>query len=201
MGNPVVKQTATSALNFMTGLQNEAETAFSGNQAALDSISSAWGNVLAGGAIPSGFSPTLDKLLQSQIVNQGAVSTANATNAAALQQKQQSGGANVLPTGASQAIDAQIASAGRASTNANLTNEKIADEQQGLTNLEGATNAELGVASGENEVGLSGAATGSGALASNAGNTEFQENQQTGGPGAILGNIGAAANDASSIFG
>ncbi len=148
-----------------------------------------------------GYSPGLDKLLQSQITSQGATGTANAENAAQLQQKQQSGGANVLPQGANSAINAEIAAKGAASTNTNLTNEKIADYQQGLTNLEGATNAELGVASGENEVGLAGAATGSGALAVNAGNTEFQENQQTGSPAAILGNIGAGANDASAIFG
>lgn len=205
MANAGVAQTQNSALNFMSTLQGEQNQAFAGNQTALNAVQGAWGNVLAGGAIPEGYSPGLDSLLQSKIINQGATNTANAENASALQQKQASGGANVLPTGANAAINAGIEAKGQQSTAENLTNEKIADYSQGITNLGAATTGELGVASGENEVGLAGAASGAGVLGLSAAQARWQENQ-TSSPAAILGDVGAgigefsgAASDAAML--
>lgn len=145
----------------------------------MQTISNAWAPVLQSGAVPFGYSAGLDQLLQSNAIQQGSAATANATNAAALQEKQASGGANVLPTGASAQIGADIAATGAQKTAQNLTGIQEAGYQQGLSNLEGGTQAELGVAGGENETGLAEAATGSGALALNAGQAQFQENQLT----------------------
>ena len=189
-----------SSLAFMDALQQEQNTAFGENQAALGAVQNAWSPILAGGAIPEGYSPGLDKLLQSQIVSQGATSTANAENAAQLQEKQNAGGANVLPTGTSQAINSEIEATGRAATNKNLQAEKTADFQQGISNLEAGSQAELGVASGENETGLAGAATGAGGLGLDAAKFRFQQNQTTS-PGAILGDIGQGIQDAAGIAG
>jgi len=81
-----------------------------------------------------------------------------------------------------------------------LQQEKTADYQQGLSNLEGASQAELGIAGAESETGLAGGANAAGGLSSAAGQAEWQENQ-TSSPAAILGDIGAGASDAAKIFG
>ena len=201
MANPGVIQASQAGLNFMNTLQSEQNTAFQGNQTALQAVQGAWGNILNGGAIPAGYSAGLDSLLQSNIRNNAATSTANATDAAELQQRQASGGApGAAPAGADQAIRTQIANAGAASENANLTAEKTADYQQGVQNLSAATSGELGVAGAENEVGLAGASTGSGQLGLAGAQAQWQENQ-TSSPAAILGDIGTGASDASAIFG
>jgi hypothetical protein len=189
-----------SAATFMDTLQGQQNTAFAGNQAALNAVSGAWGSIAAGGAIPEGYSPGLDKMLQSQIVSNSAAGTANAQDAAALQEKQAGGGNNVLPSGADAATSAEINAKGAASENTNLQAEKTADYEQGTKNLEGMTQAELGVASGENETGLASASTGSGELGESAATAQWQEDQ-TSSPAAILGDIGSAAGDASAILG
>jgi hypothetical protein len=200
VANPIVASTASSAAAFFDSLQAEQSQAFSGNQAALNALQSAWSPILAGGSIPAGYSPGLDAMLQSQIRSQGAQATANATDAAALQQKQASGGANVLPTGANAAVNAEIQATGQQKTAAGLQAEKTADYQQGVANLEGATSAELGIASGENETGLASAATGAGGLGLNAAEAQWQENQ-TSSPAAILGDIGQGVSDAAGLAG
>jgi len=200
MANPNVTAVSNSALNFMSTLQGEQNTAFAGNQAALNSLQSAWSPILAGGAIPQGYSPGLDSMLQTQIRNNGAQATANSENASQLQERQESGGNNALPTGSQDAVNAEIEATGQQGTAANLQQEKTADYQQGLSNLEGASQAELGIAGAESETGLAGGANAAGGLSSAAGQAEWQENQ-TSSPAAILGDIGAGAKDATAIFG
>jgi hypothetical protein len=197
MANPTVINTADQASQFFDTLQGQQQQAFSGNQAALQAVSSAWAPVLQTGAVPYGYSSGLDSLLQSNIIQQGGAATANAENAAALQEKQAAGGANVLPTGAQAQINADIAATGAQKTAQSLAQEKEAGYQQGLSNLEGGTQAELGVASGEDETGLGSNATSAGALALNAGQAQWQENQVTSPlnlTSDILGDIGKAAS-------
>ena len=199
MANAFLQPTAQSALNFMSELQGQQTAAFSGNQAALSSLSSAWAPVLQTGAVPYGYSPGLDSMLKSNIINQGAQATTNAQNAAQLQERQASGGApGAAPAGAQEAVNAEIQARGQQSTATNLGNEEIAGYQQGLSNLQGATGAELGIASGENETGLAGASTGAGGLGVNAAEAEWQENQ-TSSPAAILGDIGTGLKDVTAL--
>jgi hypothetical protein len=202
MANPTVSSVATDSNQFYDTLMGEQQQAFAGNQAALQAVSSAWQPVLATGAVPYGYSAGLDSLLTSNAIQQGAAATANAENAAALQEKQAAGGANVLPTRAQDQINAQIAATGAQKTAQTLTGIKEAGYQQGVSNLEGGTQAELGIASGENETGLATGATGSGNLALSAGAEQFKENQETGPlsiAGSILGDIGTAAGDITGI--
>ena len=194
MANSSVIQASQSGLAFMNQMQLQQGLAFAGNQAALTSLSNAWAPVLSTGAVPYGYSAGLDSLLQTNIRNNGAQATANAENASALQQKQAGGGANVLPTGSQQAVNAEIEAKGQQSTATNLAQEKEAGYQQGITNLQGGTAAELGIASGENETGLASGATGAGSLGLTAAEAQWQENQGSS-PAAILGDIGAAEKD------
>ena len=145
-GRPV-GMVGQSALNFMNQLQGEQTAAFTGNQAALTSLSNAWAPVLQTGQVPYGYSTGLDSLLKSNIINQGATATANAENAAQLQERQMSGGApGAAPQGAQEAINAEIEAKGQQAAASNLAQEKIAGYEQGLKNLTGATQAELGIA-------------------------------------------------------
>ena len=193
MANTNVIQASQSGLNFMNTLQQQQSVANFGNQAALTALSNAWAPVLSTGAVPYGYSAGLDSLLQTNIRNNSAQATANAENASALQQKQAGGGANVLPTGSQQAVNAEIEAKGQQSTATNLAQEKEAGYQQGITNLQGASGAELGIASGENETGLASGATGAGSLGLAGAEAQWQENQG-GSPAAILGDINAGAD-------
>jgi len=198
MANPGVVEAAQSGLNFMNTLQAQQNQAFQGNQTALNAVQNAWGNILAGGAIPPGYSAGLDAMLKTNISNNAAQGDVNAKNAAMLQQRQASGGA-AAPAGANAAVNAEIDASSNASKNANLTAEQTANYQQGVTNLEAATQGELGVATGENEVGLAGASTGAGQLGLAGSQATWQENQ-TSSPAAILGDIGQAAGDVAGIM-
>jgi hypothetical protein len=109
LANPVVASMAPAALQFYNTLAGEQAQAFQGNQSALQAVQSAWSPVLSGGSIPSGYSPALDALLNSNAIQEGGAATANAENAAALRQQQESGGAQVLPSGAQEQINADIA--------------------------------------------------------------------------------------------
>ena len=102
---------------------------------------------MAGGAYQYGFSTAEDQQLQSNIVNQGAEATQNTENAALLREQQQSGGASTAPTGAQDAINAQVAATGAQSTATNLANEKLAGYEQGSKLFSEGTQAEEQVAS------------------------------------------------------
>ena len=198
-GTTTENQASLSSLNFMSALQAQQNQAFAGNQAALTTLSNAWAPVAATGQIPYGYSPQLDSMLKSNIINQGAQATANQINAAQLQERQASGGApGAAPPGAQEAINAEIQARGAQSTAQNLTNEQIAGYQQGVQNLQGLTGAETSIANAENEVGLAGASTNAGGLGLNFA-TESWKQGQTSSPGAILGDIGSAVGDVTSI--
>jgi hypothetical protein len=199
MANAIVKDVADSSNQFFDALQGQQQTMFGENQTALDTLSKAWGPVLASGTVPYGYSPGLDSMLQANIMQTSATATSNAENAEALQQKQASGGANVAPTGSNEAINAEILARGQQSEATGLQNEKIAGYQQGLANLEGGTAAENDILNATNPEKAAEAATGAGSLAEQSGAEEFKENQETG-PLAIASSItGDFANVAKGV--
>jgi hypothetical protein len=206
MANAVVKSIANEGLDFFNELQSQQQTFWGENQQALTALSKAWAPVLSSGIVPYGYSPGLDSLLQSNVIQTAGQATTNAENAAALQQKQATGGADVAPTGANEAINAEILAKGQQSEASGLQQEKIAGYQQGLANLEGATNAEQGIIEATNPEKAAEAATGTGNLAETAGNAEFEENQQTGplatfqGVSSGLANLGKAASGFAGAF-
>lgn len=206
MSNATVNATASEGLQFYNTLMQQQQQAFGENQAALNAVTKAWAPVLTSGQVPYGYSPQLDSLLQANAINTGTQAESNATNAAALQEKQASGGANVGPTGSDEAINAQILATGQQKIAQGLQNEKIAGYEQGTSNLEGGTKAELGVADAANASGTANAATGAGKAAEEAGAEEFKENQETGGLAQFegissgLANLGKAASGFAGSF-
>lgn len=199
MANAIVKDVADQSNEFFNQLQSQQQTMFGENQTALDTLSKAWAPVLATGTVPYGYSAGLDSMLQANVIQTSATATANAENAEALQQKQQSGGANVGPTGSNEAINAEILARGQQAEGTGLQEEKIAGYKQGLANLEGGTQAENDIIEGTNPEKAAEAATGAGSLAETAGAEEFKENQETG-PLAIASSItGDFGNVASGV--
>lgn len=168
--------------------------AFGNQEAAYNAVNSMWAPVIKSGAIPYGYSPQLDQLLQANIMSTGSQAEANAMNEAALQAKQASGGADVLPSGAQEAINAQIAATGQQKIASGLQQEKISGYQQGVSNLEAATQATLGAAGLESPTGLASGAVGAGGLQLQAGEAQFAENQATSG-WADLGHVAGAIGD------
>lgn len=188
MANPYVADTAASAAQFFSTLQQQQQQAFSGNQTALDAVSKAWAPVLSSGAVPYGYSAGLDSLLKANVIDTGSQGIANATNESELRQKQLAGGADNMPTGAQAQINADINATGQQKIAEGLQKEKIAGFQQGETNLKDATSAELGIAGAEDAPQLASASTGAGNLALDAGKEQWKENQATG-PMSIFNNI------------
>ena len=195
MANPQVTSLSEASPAFFQQLNQDQQEAFAGSQQALDSISQAWQPILQGGAVPFGYTEQLDNLLQSQDINQGNAAITNSENAAALKEQQASGGANVAPTGAQAQINAAISDEGQSAINQALSGTQEAGYQQGLENLEGGTNAELGIASEENPAGLANAATNALNAGVNAGNTEWKENQA----GSFMNVLGGITGDVSNV--
>ncbi|MBZ5695981.1 MAG: hypothetical protein LAN36_11560 [Acidobacteriia bacterium] len=199
MANPTVEAVARQALQYFDTLQAQQQQAFGGQQAALNAVREAWAPVLKSGVIPYGYSAALDSLLQAHVQDTGAQATTNAVNAEALREKQVAGGANVMPSGASAQINAEIQARGQQAIAQGLQEEKLAGYDQGVKNLEGATQAELGIAGEENPTGLAGAAVSSGDLAERAGAEQFKENQQDSMFNKVMGGISTVAGAAKSI--
>jgi hypothetical protein len=206
MGNQVVKNVADQGWQFYQNLINQQQQEFGESQSAITALQKAWGPVLTSGAVPYGYSPQLDSLLQANDIQTGTTAETNAENAAAMQEKQESGGADVGPTGSNEAINAQILATGQQKIAQSLQQEKIAGYSQGLSNLEGGTKAELGIADAADPTKGAEAAAGTGAMAEKAGADEFQENQETGGMATFegvasgLGNLGKAASGFAGSF-
>lgn len=198
MANQQVIQTSEAATPFFESLLAQQQTMWGENQTAINTLTKAWAPVISSGVVPYGYSAGLDQLLQASVLQTGATATANATNAAALQARQASGGAAVGPTGSSEAINALIQAKGQQSTATGLQQEKEAGYEQGLSNLEGATNAEMGIINATNPEKAAEAATNAGNLSLQAGNTRFQENQESSGLATFgkiaqgIGQIGSA---------
>src|SRR5271169_6080209 len=110
------KGIATDEETFLENMQGEQQTQFQNEQTAQNQIEKAWSPIVAGGAYQYGFSTAEDEQLRGNIVNAGATATQNTENAALLREQQATGGAGGGPSGATQALNAQIAATGAQST-------------------------------------------------------------------------------------
>jgi hypothetical protein len=195
--DPTVDAMAKGGLQFFDTLAAQQQQTFRGAQSALDVISKAWGPILAGGAVPFGFSPGLDSLLKANIIQTGTEGISNAVAAMQLREQQQSGGAPTMPTGASEQLMAQIEATGQQGIARGLQQEKLAGYEQGMKTLTGATEAELGIARAEDATGMAREATGAGSLALEAGKERWAEKQS----GGILSNITSIAKGIGDVTG
>jgi len=163
---------------FYKMMQQEQTTTFGESQSLLDAIKGSWDSILAAGPGQLGYTPEENTALRTGITDTGATATANAINSTDLRMKQQGGGANVLPTGAGEALTENATVLGNQSTAEQLNAETAADYAQGLTNFNNATTVLSGTAGLENPVGTANATTGAGSNATSAINLADTESSQ-----------------------
>ena len=135
-------------------------------------------SILAAGPGQLGYTPEENTALRTGITDTGATATANAINSTDLRMKQQGGGANILPSGAGEALTENATVLGNQSTAEQLNAETAADYAQGLTNFNNATTVLSGTAGLENPVGTANATTGAGSNATSAINLADTESSQ-----------------------
>lgn len=197
------------AQNFES-ISNEQHNMFALDQQALNAVNSAWSPILKGGPFQYGFSTAEDQNLQDLIENQGELGTEHSVAAQQLRQQQLSGGADVLPTGASMATEATARELGAQQTATNLAQEKELGYQTGRENFQNATKATEDVASLSNPVGFADASTSAGGLALSGQKQVDQMNANSltskllggaisGGVGALLGASPLSGSTAGAI--
>lgn len=179
MASAATNQDVNDFLTFTSTLMGEQNAAWGTNQAASQMLMAAWSPVLQSGQIPYGYSPALDTALRTGIVNQGTQATANAVNAQLLREQQESGGAQVLPTGANEQVEAVTEAVGQQKTAEALTQEREAGFNQGITNLEGATKGIAGAAELESPTGIASAASSAGGELNAAATEQYNQNQNS----------------------
>jgi hypothetical protein len=194
---------------FYKNMTQEQQTTFGESQDILNNLKSAWSPILAAGPYAYGFSTAEDQALRADIENLGAQATTNTVAAQQLREQQQSGGADVLPTGAQAAVETEARELGAQKTAAALSQERLAGYEQGSRLFSEASGA-LGQTAGlENPVGTANAAIGAGQSATSAINLVDTEqansllNKAIGGAigGAISGGEMLATGGLSSAMG
>jgi hypothetical protein len=190
---------AKSEQEFMQQLQAEQQTQFGNEQVAQNQLQKAWSPIVAGGAYQYGFSTAEDEQLRQNIENAGAQATENTDNAALLREQQASGGANAGPSGATEAINAQVAATGAQSTATNLGKEKELGYQTGRENFLAATGGEAEVANLSSPTSFANSATSAAGASNQAVNLVDTENANSMLNKVIGGAIGAIPGIGGSI--
>jgi len=183
---------------FYQQMTQEQEQEFGSNTAITAALTKAWEPILAAGPGQLGFTPAENTALRTEITDTGQQATSSAVNATELQLKQAGGGANVLPTGAGEALTEDATVLGNQGTAEALNQETAADYAQGLTNFNNAASVLSGTASLENPVGYAGAATGAGSSATNAIQLADSEGSQL--LNTILGGVAGGVANIPKVF-
>ena len=191
-------QIAGSQQNFMSSLQNDFGTAFSGQQNIISGLTKSLNTTLQAGPSQFGFSQPELTALNTTATTQNAQNYQNA-RAAAGAAAAATGGAAILPNGSQGQTQAEIASnAANQQSNAILGIQE-AGYKQGNANYNESVSGLQGAASLENPNGLAGSANTAGGEAAGTAATIQKENDaanpwtQVGG---LVGSLGGAALNA-----
>ena len=165
---------------------------FQENQALYATVNSVLQPILQAGPNQTGFSQTETNALNAQAVEGTAENYQNA--ARAVNENIAAEGGEGLPTGAAEQLRQEVANSAAGQQSAEETQIQEANYQQGRQNFQNAEEGELAIASGENPVSYSQAATGQSNAAGNEANAIAQENTSwinaaIGAGGAILGGV------------
>lgn len=175
-------------------LTTQAQQEFGNSSQIFQDLSNSFAPVLAAGPGQSGFTAPELANLQSQAVTQGGIAARNAQQAYGEQAAAAGGGMAILPSGAVQANNANIAQASAANTANQLSNINLQNAQLGRQNWLQAA----GVLSGA--PGVYGTANSAAGTATNAGQAAFggaQGIQQAN--SAWVGDVMGVLGDASQI--
>jgi hypothetical protein len=143
------KENLKSQRTFFDDLKTQTNETFNQSQTMLDQLNKGWQAITSQGINQYGYSSAEDALIRSSIENVGATNTANTVAAQQLREQQQTGGAEVAPTGAQQTLEEQARIEGGQSTAEQLTQEKLAGYATGRENYLAAAKGEQDVANTE----------------------------------------------------
>lgn len=204
MGGPSAQATANenAQTQFYNQMTSEQTNAFSEQQDLLNSIKQVSLPILQQGPNQYGFTADEDALLRGGIESQGAQATTNAVNAQELREKQLSGGATVLPSGAQETLELQARELGGQNTANQLTQERLAGYQAGQQRYSQALAALSGNISALSPTSYAGAATGAGNAASGAIHLADSERTNWGSilGGVLSGGLSAVTGGLSKLF-
>jgi hypothetical protein len=191
------QQAQTAFYNTMTQQQ---ATAFAENQDLYKTVKSVTEPIVQAGPNQYGFTPAEDQLLRGQISSSASQAEANSINAEQLRERQQAGGASLLPTGATAQLATDVNVLGEQQKATNLTNERLAGYQAGNQNYLQALNALTGEQNIVNPTSYASAATGAGNAATGAVNTlDSERTTFQGVVGGLLGGVGSVLSGAGNL--
>lgn len=179
--------------SFYQTVQAQQQTQFQNQSQVLQQLTSAWAPIVNAGPSQQGFSPAQLSVLNSQAIEGNANSYKNAEVALNNQIAARGGGNQVIPSGADSQLRGEVASAGAQSTAGDLLRIQNANYTAGRENFLAGTSALSGVASLQNPVGYTNAATTTGNDAFNAATTVQKANAAASPWGAIGGLVGGLA--------
>jgi len=126
---------AAQQSSFTSSLLSQASTVFGADNSVFNAMSKAYSGIVAAGPSQEGFSAAEQNAINSQIVNNAAVSNRNISSAVNSRMSAVGGGNTPMaPTGAEANQNASIAEAVQAQESGQLTNATIANYEQGNQN-------------------------------------------------------------------
>lgn len=169
-GGPSAQAQANEAAqtNFYNTMTQEQATTFGEHQDLYNQIKAVSLPILQAGPNSYGFTPEEDALLRGEISSQADQATTNAVNAQQLREKQLSGGAAVLPSGAQEQLELQARELGGQAKAQQLTGERLTGYQVGQQKYGQALSALTGEQQLISPTSYATAATGAGESATGA---------------------------------
>jgi len=187
---------AGSQQSFMSTLQNDYGTAFSGQQNILDGLTKSMNSTLAGGPSQFGFSAAENTALKTTATSSIAQSYQNQKQAAGAAAAAAGGGGAVLPNGSQGQTQAELASQAAQSQSNALLGIQEAGYKQGNANYKEAASGLTSVASLENPSGLASSANNAGEASMSSADA-IQKADAAASPwaqvGGLVGSLGGAA--------
>lgn len=159
---------ANQQASFYSTLSSNYATQFANQSNVLASLKQAWSPILAAGPGQFGFTPQETASLRTGASDQIAQGQVNAQKALNNTVAAEGGGNAVIPSGATQQLDASLLSSSAQQNAATQNQITQAGYQTGLQNFNNASNALSGVSAQYNPLGFAGQTTG-------AGNSAFSE--------------------------
>jgi hypothetical protein len=192
-------QIGGSQQNFMSTLQSDFGTAFSGQQNIISGLTKSLQSTLSAGPSQFGFSAPQTTALNTLATTQNALAAKQARIAAAEAGAAAGGGAN-LPSGSQSGIQAKIAEDAANQQSNSLLGIQEAGYKQGAENYQNSVKGLEEMANLENPNGLAGSANTSGAEAASTAATIQKENQAASPWAQVGGLVGSLAGAAVGMI-
>ncbi len=197
---PGQQQIAAQQQQFFNTLTSNYQQQFAGQTAILQSLTSAFSPILAGGINQFGYSPQETAAMRTQAAQGTAQAYSQASQAVGSQLSALGGGQEFLPSGGMGQIEAQLAGSAALQNSQEQLGITTAGYQQGTQNFLNAAQALGGVAQQYNPTAYAGQATAAGNAAFGSQTQLFQQQQATNPWNVVGGVLGGAVGTGLGMF-